>query len=179
MREQELLRLAEQAGFTKAALLPVERLVFDPALRKYCEENLCGNYGKNYSCPPFCGTPEEMRQRTTPYRKAWIFQTIGEVESWENAGKIREVRDRHNQNSRALIGTLRAQGLEGLAMLAGPCASCEVCAGWEGEPCRHPEEIPSCISAYCMKAEQMAADAGLLYWCGEGKVAFFSLYLTM
>ena len=66
----------------------------------------------------------------------------------------------------------------GLAMLAGPCSSCEVCAGFQGEPCRHPEEVPSCISAYCMNAEQMAADAGLLYWCGEGKVAFFSLYLT-
>ena len=178
LSDQEILALAEQEGFTSAAVIPVEKLEFDPSLRKYCADNLCGNYGKNYSCPPFCGTPEEMKQRTEPYRRAWIFQTIGEVGSWENTEKIREVRDRHNQKSRSLIRRLRAGGREGLAMLAGPCSACEVCAGFQDEPCRHPEEIPSCISAYCMNAEKMAADAGLAYWCEEGKVAFFSLYLT-
>ena len=60
--EQKIRQLAEQEGFTRAALLAVDQLVFDQALRKYCEDNLCGNYGKNYSCPPFCGTPEEMRK---------------------------------------------------------------------------------------------------------------------
>ena len=178
MTEQELLRLAEQEGFTHAAVLPVDQLEFDPELRKYCEENLCGNYGKNYSCPPFCGTPEEMRDRAAPYRRAWIFQTIGEVASWEDSSQIKAVRDAHNQKSRSLIQQLRKQGMDGLAMLAGPCSSCEVCSGFQGQPCRHPEEVPSCISAYCMKAEKMAADAGLPYWCGPGKVAFFSLYLT-
>ena len=52
--------------------------------------------------------------------------------------------------------------------------------GWEYYPgvLLDPEEISSCISAYCMNAEKMAAEAGLPYWCGPGKIAFFSLYLT-
>ena len=178
MTQQEIFHLAEQAGFTHAACLPVSHLIFDPSLRTYCEDNLCGNYGKNYSCPPFCGTPEEMKARTESYRLAWIFQTIGSVESWENVRQIQLLRDAHNRNSRALIQTLENQGLLGLAMLAGPCSLCADCAGFQGEPCRHPEEISSCISAYCMNAEKMAAEAGLPYWCGPGKIAFFSLYLT-
>lgn len=178
MTDQEIFQMADQAGFTHAAVIPADRLEFDPGLRKYCEENLCGNYGKNYSCPPFCGTPAEMRARTEKYKRAWIFQTIGDVGSWENQNSIKEVRDFHNRSSRSLIGSLREKGMKGLAMLAGPCAACEVCMGFNGKPCCHPEEVPSCISAYCMKAEKMAEDAGLEYWCGEGKVAFFSLYLT-
>ncbi len=29
-----------------------------------------------------------------------------------------------------------------------------------------------------MKAELMAEEAGIPYWCGEGVVAYFSLYLV-
>jgi predicted metal-binding protein len=178
MTEQEIRKMAEESGFSRVSVIRADQLVFDPSLRKYCEDNLCGNFGKNYSCPPFCGTPEEMKKKTEKYTKAWIFQTVGDVGSWEDSAEIRRVRDAHNGNSRELIRKLRENGQEGLTMLAGPCTACGTCAGFRGEPCRYPENVPSCISAYCMKAEEMAKTAGLEYWCGEGKVAFFSLYLT-
>lgn len=175
--EEEMRALAKADGFTNAAVVPVSKLVFEPELRKYCEENICGNYGKNYSCPPFCGTPEEMRKKTEKYSQAWVFQTIVNVGSWENHEKIKEVKADHNRRSRSLIGKLKEEGIDGLPMLAGPCGTCGKCAGYEGQACRYPEEVASCISAYCLKAEKMAEDAGIPYWCGEGVVAFFSLYL--
>ena len=176
MQKEEMESLAREAGFTNTAVIPADQLVFDPSLRKYCEDNLCGNYGKNYSCPPECGTPEEMKARTEQYRLAWIFQTIAEAD-WKDAAALKAVRDGHNARSRRLIGELRKRGEEGLAMLAGPCSACEVCASAGGSPCNFPEEQVSCISAYCMSAEKMADTAGIPYWCGEGRVAFFSLYL--
>ena len=178
MEREEIIALAKKEGFTNVAVILAKQLVFDPELRKYCEENVCGNYGKNYSCPPDCGTPEEMRERTAGYRDAWIFQTIENVGSWENHQRIVEVRAEHNRRSRTLIRQLRERKLDGLAMLAGPCGACETCAGFEGKPCRYPDQVSSCISAYCMKAEQMASDAGLPYWCGDGILAYFSLYLS-
>ena len=177
MQKEEVERLSREAGFSHAAVIPVSSLVFDPSLRRYCEENLCGNYGRNYSCPPSCGTPEEMRRKTETYRQAWIFQTIAEAD-WRDAEKLKEIRSSHNARSRELIRRLRERGEEGLPMLAGPCSICESCAEQEGGSCLFPEQQASCISAYCMSAEKMAEEAGLLYWCGEGRVAFFSLYLT-
>ena len=56
-----VLALARKAGF-QAAVIDVSQIVFDAGFRKYCEENLCGQYNVNYSCPPQCGTPEEMRK---------------------------------------------------------------------------------------------------------------------
>ena len=177
MQKEEVESLAKSKGFTNAAVIPADRLVFDPSLRKYCQDNLCGNYGKNCSCPPACGTPQEMKQRTESYRQAWIFQTIAEVD-WRDTEALKTVRSQHNARSRELLRELEQGGESGLAMLAGPCSACGTCAGAEGKPCAFPEKQVSCISAYCMSAEKMAEEAGLPYWCGEGKVAFFSLYLT-
>ena len=68
MQKEEMESLAREAGFTNTAVIPADQLVFDPSLRKYCEDNLCGNYGKNYSCPPECGTPggDEGENRAVP-----------------------------------------------------------------------------------------------------------------
>ena len=63
IQEEELLKKAKEAGFDNCRILPAGELSFDYSLRKYCEVNYCGNYGNNYSCPPECGTPEEMEEK--------------------------------------------------------------------------------------------------------------------
>ena len=110
MRKEEMERLAQDAGFTNMGVIPADHLVFDPSLRKYCEDNLCGNFGKNLSCPPACGTPEEMKKRTEAYETAWIFQTIAEVD-WHDAKALKAVRDSHNARSRKLLNRLREEGV--------------------------------------------------------------------
>ena len=50
-------------------------LKFVPEFRKFCEQNDCGNYGKNYACPPACGTPEEMEEKVRKYENALVFQS--------------------------------------------------------------------------------------------------------
>ena len=74
MTDSEIIRLATAEGFAAAAIVDTRQIVFDPAFRPYCEENLCGQYGANYSCPPDCGTPEEMKQRILAHRKALVLQ---------------------------------------------------------------------------------------------------------
>lgn len=57
---QDYVALAKAAGFTAAALMPVRELVVVPEYRKFCEQNLCGNYDVLPACPPMSGTVEEM-----------------------------------------------------------------------------------------------------------------------
>ena len=73
--EKELLALAETLGFDQAALVDTENIVFEPSFRRFCEANLCGKYGANYTCPPDCGSAEEMRSRIRAYRKALVLQS--------------------------------------------------------------------------------------------------------
>ncbi|SCH48332.1 Predicted metal-binding protein (DUF2284) [uncultured Blautia sp.] len=59
----------------------MEDLVFDYSFRGYCEENVCGNYGTNHSCPPDCGTVQEMEERARQYRQDLV-PTVKSV--WES-----------------------------------------------------------------------------------------------
>ena len=58
MTAEQMVQYAYEEGFSAAAVVDTADIVFDPSFRPYCEENLCGQYGANHSCPPDCGTPE-------------------------------------------------------------------------------------------------------------------------
>ena len=74
MEEQDILKLAREAGF-EAALLPASQVPTDAKFRPFCEENRCGQYNANYSCPPTCGTPEQMGARIYAGKTALVLKT--------------------------------------------------------------------------------------------------------
>ena len=47
-----LIEEAKALGFSDAAVISTDQLVFVPEYRVFCEDNLCGNYDKNPACPP-------------------------------------------------------------------------------------------------------------------------------
>ena len=67
MTNEQIIQCAIEEGFVSAAIVDTSEIVFDPVFRPYCAENLCGQYGANYSCPPDCGSPEEMKQKILRY----------------------------------------------------------------------------------------------------------------
>ena len=78
MTDDQMIQLAYGEGFAAAAVTDTDKIVFDPAFRPYCAENLCGQYGVNHSCPPDCGTPEEMKARVQEMR-ARVVEAEAEV----------------------------------------------------------------------------------------------------
>ena len=76
MTEQTMIDLALQERFAAAVMVDTKDIVFDPIFRPCCEENLCGQYGVNYTCPPDCGSPEEMEARVRAHKRALVLQTI-------------------------------------------------------------------------------------------------------
>ena len=79
MTEQTMIDLALQERFAAAVMVDTKDIVFDPIFRPCCEENLCGQYGVNYTCPPDCGSPEEMEARVRAHKRALVLQTIWEI----------------------------------------------------------------------------------------------------
>lgn len=177
MTEEKMKEMALENGFTYAEWMDVKDLQFDGSLRKYCEENLCGNYGRNYACPPDCGTTKQMEEKVRKYKRALVLETVQQIEDLMDAAEIKKTRARHNKMSWELIKKVQTNEKKGMAIMAGPCAVCANCSKIAGEPCRFPDQVASCLSAYCIIAEKMAEYCGLPYWCGANKVAFFSIYL--
>lgn len=177
MDNQAMIDLAVEAGFSAAAVVDTDKIVFDPTFRTYCAENLCGMYGVNYACPPDCGTVEEMRQRILSHKKALVLQTIWEISDYTDMPAIKKAKGSHNRAQLELVKKFRGDGVDGLIVGVSGCSLCAPCALSKGEPCRFPDYKFSCMSAYCVFVKKLADACGMEYDCGDGLLAFFGMYV--
>ena len=177
MTWEEMTSMAAEEGFAAAVVTDTKDIPFDPSFRPLCAENLCGKYGANYSCPPDCGTPDEMRARIQAHRHALVLQTIWEIADYSDSKAIKAAKKEHNAATLRLLGRLRRADVPGFPVGASGCALCETCAIAENEPCRYPDLYYSCMSAYCIFVRRLAEQCGMEYDCGPGLLAFFGMYV--
>lgn len=175
---ETLLELAGKAGF-ESAVLDVKELVFAPEYRKFCEDNVCGNYGKNYSCPPVCGTPGEMEERTRPFERALVLRSTHRDVNALDPVLASSLKKEHNRKTRELVKeVIRQTGLSPyLAIAAGPCSLCATCLIQKGEPCLRPKERMSCLSAYCIDISKTAEKCGMKLSWDLTQISYFSMLL--
>ena len=177
MTDQQLIDLALTHGFAAAAVVDPADIPFDEGFRVYCEENLCGQYAVNHSCPPICGSFEQMKDRILARKRALVLQSIWEISDYTDKVAIKEAKTIHNRTSLALMDQLRQDNVDGFLVGASGCALCTPCTAGAGEPCRFPDLRYSCMSAYCIFVSKLCAGCGLEYDCGNGLLAFFGMYV--
>lgn len=177
MTDQALIAQAKKEGFAATAVIDTEQIVFDPSFRTYCEENLCGQYGCNYSCPPDCGSPQAMKQRILRHRKALVLETMWEISDYSDKPRIQSGKAFHNQAQRRLMEYAGNQNVSGFMVGASGCSLCSPCARKTGEPCRFPSEQYSCMSAYCIYVKKLADLCGMEYHCRPGFLSFFGMLI--
>lgn len=162
----------------KYAFLDMKNAVFTPEFRKYCEENACGNYGKNYSCPPYCGTPEEMEEKARKYPAFLLIQTRWEVDDCMDPQASALAKKAHNAMSFEIIEKFKSLGVPLDAMMAGPCSECRTgCMMTTGIPCKRNYEIYSCASAYCFNIAEAAKAAGMECWGEKNRINLFTVIM--
>ena len=176
MQEHEIIKLAEEMGFT-AAYIDTADVVQDPSFRKFCEDNLCGKYNANYSCPPDCGTVEEVQERLRSGKRALVLQSIWDIGSYDNKDGIQKSKKTHNAAILRFTETLRQSGHKGFCLGYGGCPLCDPCKRVNNEPCAHPEQKISCMSAYCIDVAKLAEKCGLEFaWVPE-KLFLFGMFV--
>ena len=177
MTKTDLITMAKEAGF-HAAIIPAKDIPVNGEFRKFCEDNLCGKYNANYSCPPGCGTVEEVHRRLFAADQALVLQTIHEIGSYENKEAILKSKKNLNVAVLRLTEQLRKEGMECFCLGYGGCPLCDPCKQVLGEPCAFPEKRISCMSAYCIDVGKLAGKCGLEFdWVPEklylfGMIAF-------
>ncbi|MGN0399306.1 MAG: DUF2284 domain-containing protein [Blautia sp.] len=179
MNEKNIEKRAEELGFEKMKFMKTEDLKFVPDFRKFCEQNDCGNYGKNYACPPVCGTPEAMEAKVKQYENALVFQSRTPVNNIFDDAETKAIKKIHTRKTLKAVEELKKGGLpeDGTFIMCGPCNFCDVCKMAEGEACVKENMRFSCLSAYCIDAMKMAEHCQMdMEWNGS-EVSFFSLYL--
>lgn len=175
MTTEQIIQYAIDENFSDAAVINTEDIDFDPSFRPYCEENLCGQYEVNYSCPPVCGSPEEMKEKILAHKKALLLQSTWEISDYTDKEAIKKAKKAHNAAALRLMKRIREETGGGFMIGASGCALCSPCALVNHEPCRFPELRYSCMSAYCIFVSEVTKKCGMEYDLGSGLLTFFGM----
>ncbi len=175
--ENDLMKTCIEAGAYKAGVLTTDQIPFDENLRRYCQVNYCGNYGKNYACPPSVGDEKQLIAKAKNYKKALVFQTVAQIEDSLDLEGMKEAELRHSKIAAKINQHIKKQFDDYLQLTAGKCAVCPVCAQIENEPCRFPDKAISSLEAYCMNVSTLAKLCSMNYINGKDTVTYFGAFL--
>lgn len=169
-----LLELARKEGFLPAMISP-RQIPVDTRFRAYCEQNLCGQYGANYSCPPDCGDPLELYGRLLAEQQILVVETIEDIDGYDDKETIRRTKASHNAAVLRLMEKLKSAGYAGFCSGYNGCPLCTPCKRRENQPCAHPELRISCLSAYCVDVAELAKRCGLPFAWDPQKLYLFGM----
>ena len=111
---ERLSSAALSLGAFRAEVIEVSKIETDTAFREMCRANACGNYGRNWMCPPDAGEIHELMAALRTYSYALVYQTVSELEdSYDFEGMmdagaahnrlVQKIRDRISPAARAAI----------------------------------------------------------------------------
>lgn len=173
---ERLEAMGKAAGFTHVAPLDAATIELRDEVRAMCDANACGAYGKNWSCPPACGTLEALRERVARYSRGILVQTVGEIEDSLDGEGMMEAEAAHKEHFAALHEALLREWPGLLALGAGTCTRCRPCT-YPDAPCRFPEKRVSSMEAYGMLVMDTCKANGLGYYYGPQAIAYTSCFL--
>lgn len=172
--EEKLLELAREEGFF-AAVIPTEEVPVNGDFRVFCEQNLCGQYGANYACPPDCGTVEQLHQKILEQKYALVISTNWEIDGYEDKETVAYCRKTHNDAVLRLLDRVKEAGFKGFCTGYNGCPLCNPCKRRENKPCAFPEKRISCMSAYCIDVGKLAQRCGLEFDWNPSKLFLFGM----
>ncbi|MDY7032261.1 MAG: DUF2284 domain-containing protein [Thermodesulfobacteriota bacterium] len=121
--------------FYPTTLIPEERI------RAFCIEDKCGNYGKNYMCPPHIGSIAEMQDMLVNYSEGILFQYSKEFNVKKNRKKVEETKLDFHRIILQLENFMKEKGIFELqGLIGGSCALCGFCYAGLNKPCPSPEK---------------------------------------
>ena len=75
MNYEELKSLALESGFTHTAPLDTATIELKQDVRDMCAQG-CQQYARRWSCPPGCGTLDQLRGSIYCYKEGILVQTV-------------------------------------------------------------------------------------------------------
>jgi len=172
---EEWIAKALEVGFSAAAPLDIGTLQPRQDVRDMCASDKCRAYGKNWTCPPHCGTLAECEARLRGYSRGILLQTVGATEKPIDTKAYRRTEQQHLEQFHRLCGQIRQVYPQALCLGSGGCRICGECA--YPQPCRFPDEACSSMEGYGLFVTQVCRDNGLAYHHGEYTVTYTACIL--
>ncbi|MBR2189210.1 MAG: DUF2284 domain-containing protein [Eubacterium sp.] len=178
MTKEQALQMAEQAGFSHWGIFQVSSLRFRQEVRDMCEADRCNKYNKTWTCPPACGTLEEIREKAEQYDWGILIQTTAYMEDQFDAETMVEAMGDQRVHFLDMVDKIRElePGIDFLPMSSGGCDQCQTCT-YPSAPCRFPEKAYPSMEAYGLLVTDSCKAAGVEYYYGKDTITFSSCIL--
>lgn len=172
---EKWISAALELGFSAAVSLDVSTLVSRTDIREMCAADTCRAYGKNWTCPPLCGTLEDCCSQMKRFSRGILLQTVGHLEKAIDTKAYRRTELEHLKHFYSFCEIIRQSHPNCLCLGSGGCRICESCA--YPDPCRFPEKACSSMEAYGLFVTQICRDNGLAYHYGEKTITYTACVL--
>ena len=173
---EKLSTQGKTCGFTNVARLDPATIELREEVRAMCASGKCRMYGRSWSCPPACGTLEEMCARISGYREGILVQTVGQLEDSMDGEGMMEAEAQHKAHFSDMHDLLLQDYPDLLAIGAGTCTRCKTCS-YPDAPCRFPDRMTSSMEALGMLVLDVCKANGLTYYYGPNTIAYTSCFL--
>ncbi|MDQ7094431.1 DUF2284 domain-containing protein [Desulfosporosinus sp. PR] len=166
-------------GAAHAAIAEVKDIIFNEEFRTQCEQNVCGNYNKNWMCPPAVGDIKDLKARVLKFERGLLIQTVHKLENSFDWKGMMKAAERHTELFRNILEDLQKEPYfrEMLPLNAGPCTYCQRCAFLDSEACRCPEQALSSVEASGIDVMALEKSCGIPYYNGKNTVSYVGLVL--
>lgn len=174
---EEIMVYARQAGAACTADIALTEIVFDEKLRKNCEMNTCGNFKRNWMCPPYCGEITDCIARARQYTRGIVIQYIGELEDSYDFEGMMAAAEQFQKIFLQTVRYTRTLGWDIYPLSAGGCRNCEKCAVIDQKTCRHPKDAFPSLESHGIFVSELAQKSGMNYINGQNTVTYFGAIL--
>ena len=167
----ELIEKATELGLNKHGFFDPQVLPLREDVLAMCEQNICGQYGKNWTCPPGNGRLEDWREKIKEYRAGMIFQRVCQLEDsfdWEG------MMDGEKVIKEAFTELKRLNPTEDeklLFLAVGGCTLCEVCL-YPDAPCIMPDLAMPSVESLGILVSELCTLAGIPYYNGQDTITY-------
>ncbi len=175
MDYEKLKQMALDAGFSHVSALDVDTIDLKPEVRDMCSADKCHAYGKNWSCPPACGTIDECAEKIHKYKRGILLQTSGEVDTMD-IDEIMDLASKHKEHYDILTKQVRRLYPEAMIIRDGACTKCKTCT-YPDAPCRFPDELFHPMEGLGMLVSEVCQRNNLPYYYGPGTLTYVGCVL--
>lgn len=175
--EPAVRRLAvEELGFS--IISPLDPATLEPlqSVREMCNSGRCRMVNQQWTCPPACGTLDELDSRLKSYTRGYLLQHIGQLDDDFDFETMQETEAEHQDQFLRFFAHLQAQSPDLFPMTAGACRLCASCT-YPEVPCRFPDLAFPSMEAAGLFVSQVCERNGVKYYYGPRTIAFTSCLL--
>ncbi|MDR2445331.1 MAG: DUF2284 domain-containing protein [Spirochaetaceae bacterium] len=174
----KLTELALKCGFTNACAVDPSKISIYREVRDACTEDKCNSYGKNWACPPACGTLDDCADRIHGYKSGIIMQTTGVLSDEFDWNGMCKIGSEHSEHITSFSRAARLDYPYSMILGAGACHICETCT-YPFMPCRFPQKMTCSMESYGMLVSEVCTGSGIPYHYGKGTITYVACFLIV